>query len=202
MILESIVTTVGVDGRVNVAPMGPVLTNPAAMSAHVGDPGFILRPFEGSTTLKNLLATRRATIHVSDDAELFAHAAIGEIHDVESRVALTPDLHFAVLHQCHRWFQVAIESIVDSPPRYEMTCGIRATSIANPFFGFNRAKHAVIEAAILATRVHLMEPKEIRSQLAALKVPVDKTSGPAERAAYDLLTRTIEQRITENRGGR
>lgn len=202
MILESILTTIGQDGRVNLAPMGPMLTNPAAMSVHDDDPGFILRPYEGSTTLKNLLATRRATIHVCDDVELFARAAIGELHDVESRVSQTSDQQYAVLHQCHRWFQVTIDSVVETPPRYEMTCGLNASAIVNPFFGFNRAKHAVIEAAILATRVHLLEPNEIRSQLAVLKSPAEKTAGPSEQAAFDLLVRTIDRRITEHWGGR
>ena len=33
------------------------------------------------------------------------------------------------------------------------------------FFGFNRAKHAVLEAAILATRVELLPADEILSEL-------------------------------------
>ena len=55
------------------------------------------------------------------------------------------------------------------------------------FFGFNRAKHAVIEAAILATRTAFLPPEEIRAEFERLAVLVDKTGGPAEHAAFDHL---------------
>ncbi|MEO1527499.1 MAG: DUF447 domain-containing protein [Planctomycetota bacterium] len=200
MILESIVSTVATDGRVNLAPMGPLLSHPEAMSNAVGDPGFVLRPFEGSTTFDNLITTRRATIHVSDDAELFAKAAIGELTDTESRVRKTDDGDFATLLNCHRWFRVTVEEVHSTPPRFEMNCVVLESGIEKPFFGFNRAKHAVLEAAILATRVHLLEAEELRTQLAALESPVEKTAGPSERTAFRLLADTIDRRIRECRG--
>jgi hypothetical protein len=54
--------------------------------------------------------------------------------------------------------------------------------------GFNRAKHAVLEAAILATRTHLIPADQIRDEFARLQVIVDKTAGPREREAMALLT--------------
>src|SRR2546430_9636269 len=56
------------------------------------------------------------------------------------------------------------------------------------FLGFNRARHAVLEAAILATRTHLLPAEQIRDELARLQVIVDKTAGPREREAMALLS--------------
>lgn len=211
MILESIVTTVAADGLVNIAPMGPVVTAPAVMQTETGtcDPGFVLRPFEGSTTFENLIATRRATIHVTDDAALFAQAAVGRIDASPSMVRMrsVPDAatvgrtgtpSWAILRHCHRWFAVEITSISDTPPRYEMQCRVVDSAIEAPFFGFNRAKHAVIEAAILATRTHLIAADEVNAQLDALKPLVDKTAGEAEHSAFESLVAEIGIRL--NRG--
>ena len=55
------------------------------------------------------------------------------------------------------------------------------------FIGFNRARHAVLEAAIYATRVHMLAREYLESELARLQVIVDKTAGPDERDAMSLL---------------
>jgi len=55
------------------------------------------------------------------------------------------------------------------------------------FFGFNRAKHAVIEAAILATRAELLPLEQIESEYGKLEVLVNKTGGDQERQAFAFL---------------
>ncbi len=187
MILESIVTTVDEQGRINLAPMGPVVSHPNALSrVDDGDPGFILRPFEGSTTLRNLIQTKRATIHISDDVELFAAAAIGKV-DAEHLVQSGFNRDWKRLKDCHRWFEVEINQIQSTPPRHEMHCRVVRSGLQNPFFGFNRAKHAVLEVAILATRLHLIPAQEVERHLRVFEPMVQKTAGPAERRAFDLL---------------
>jgi hypothetical protein len=101
------------------------------------------------------------------------------------------------LRRCHRWFAVEIESHRQTPPRHEMRCRVVDSALELPFFGFNRAKHAVIEAAILATRTHLLPAAEIRAQVDAWQPLVDKTAGPAEQRAFDLLVREIETRLEQ-----
>lgn len=215
MILESIVTTVAADGQVNIAPMGPVVTSPTAMQNGNGttDPGFVLRPFEGSRTFENLMATRCATIHVTDDAALFSRAAVGRIDASPSLVRMlnvadatsinasqtAPETaSWAILRHCHRWFAVEVTDITESPPRYEMQCRVVDSAIEAPFFGFNRAKHAVIEAAILATRTHLIAADEVHTQLDALRPLIDKTAGQAERSAFESLVTEIGIRLKQN----
>ncbi len=80
-------------------------------------------------------------------------------------------------------------------PRVDMQCRVVRTGIVRPFFGFNRAKHAVIEAAILATRTHVLPPDEIRDEIDRLTPLIDKTGGPAEHTAFEFLRKTIDDRL-------
>ena len=59
------------------------------------------------------------------------------------------------------------------------------------FVGFNRAANAVLEAAIYATRVHLLPRTFIDSELDRLQVIVNKTAGPRELEAMSLLVNFI-----------
>jgi hypothetical protein len=52
----------------------------------------------------------------------------------------------------------------------------------------------VLEAAILATRTHLLPAEEIRQELARLQVIVDKTAGPREREAMAFVTEYVRGR--------
>ncbi|MCC9602545.1 DUF447 family protein [Stieleria sp. JC731] len=201
-------TTIDHAGQVNIAPMGPLVQFPDRLKT-VGDqdPGFLLRPYEGSRTFRNLMQTGRATIHLTDDALLIAKAAIGPIESPErlvGRKAIQTDsstehaeFSHAVLNDCHRWFAVEVESMVQSPPRYEMSCKLLSQAIQGPFIGFNRAKHAVIEAAILATRVGILDDDDIRRQLESLRSPIDKTAGDDEFKAWELIQDYIGQKLSK-----
>ena len=186
MILESIVTTVDDLGRVNLAPMGPRTDDP------IGD-RFTLRPFQSTRTYDNLVATRRAVIHVTDDALLFARAAVGDV-PCDDLVEPVEDGRWWRLRDCHRWFAVSVESVGEGDPRVDMECRVRHSGTVRPFFGFNRAKHAVLETAILATRTHLLEAARIAEEVQRLRPLVDKTGGPDEHQAFDHLCRTIRTR--------
>jgi hypothetical protein len=61
------------------------------------------------------------------------------------------------------------------------------------FFGFNRAKHAVLEAAILATRTQFLPPDRVLAQLGELAPLVEKTGGAAEKRAFAFLRSYVEK---------
>jgi hypothetical protein len=65
------------------------------------------------------------------------------------------------------------------------------------FIGFNRARNAVLETAIVATRTHILPPAEIRADIARLQIIVDKTAGARELEAMALLTDHIENKLAE-----
>lgn len=196
MILESIVTSVDAEGRINIAPMGPHIMS-GSLESGAGEIRFLLRPFTSSRTYANLVETRKGVIHVTDDSQLFAKAAVDAVtsDEVMQRVDRLRNTDWWPLKDCHRWFAVEVESMTDDGLRAEMPCRVVESRIVRPFFGFNRARHAVIEAAILATRTHLIPAFQIHDELARLQPLVDKTGGPAEHAAFDLLKATIDERI-------
>lgn len=197
MILESIVTSVDPHGQVNLTPMGPRVDEAALLTEDAVGIEFILRPFRSSQTYRNVVANGKAVIHVTDDVQLFARSAVDAIEpeEISRRVQRIDQTPWWTLVDCHRWFAVEAQSVSEHEPRVDIPCRVVRAGIGRPFFGLNRAKHAVIEAAILATRTGLLPPDEIREQLGRLQPLVDKTGGAAEHAAFDFLQKTIHDRL-------
>jgi hypothetical protein len=178
MILEGIVTTIAGTGEINIAPMGP----------HV-DPTmdrFVLRPFRTAQTYQNLKAHGEGVLHVTDDVLLLARAAVGR---VEPAPALRPAIKVRgfVLTDACRYYEFRVKSMDDREERTRIEVEVVHTGRLREFFGFNRAKHAVVEAAILATRTDFLPLPEIEAEYRKLSVIVDKTGGPREKEAFAFL---------------
>jgi hypothetical protein len=177
MIIESIVTTVAPDGAVNVAPMG--------VEWNEDGKAIVLKPFLETTTFRNVEATRAAVVNLTDDVLLFARAAISNPSEPVVPAALVRGV---VLEAACSWRELVVRSIDATPPRSRVETETVHRGVRREFLGFNRARHAVLEAAILATRTHLLAPDYIRDEFARLQVIVDKTAGPREHEAMALLT--------------
>jgi hypothetical protein len=158
---------------------------------------FLLRPFLSSRTYQNLVQTGKAVIHVTDDSLLFAQAAVSALStaQIRERVFQVRQTDWWPLLDCHRWFAVEIDSVEYDGPRAKMPCTVIEAQQVRPFFGFNRARHAVIEAAILATRTHLLGSQQIHDEWSRLQPLVEKTGGPAEHQAFELLRAIIDERL-------
>lgn len=189
MIIEGIVTSQNRDSLLNIAPMGPIVDESLTW--------FRLRPFQTSTTFHNLKATRCGVFHVVDDVLLIAQAALNQLPTV---VPTRPAIKISgqVLEEACRWYEFKVETLDDSQERSEIQCRVVHTETLRDFFGFNRAKHAVLEATILATRLHLIPHEQIFAQLKELKVIVDKTAGPREFEAYDLVHSYVHSATTDH----
>ena len=185
-ILEGIVVTLDAAGAANVAPMGPSVDR--AISR------LVLRPCPPSQTYRTLKQTGRGVFHVIDDVELLAHAAIG-MFEVPPQLVPIENWPCPRLDDCCRWFAFRVTSLDDAAERTTIECRVAARGEVRPFFGFNRAKHAVLEAAIHATRIGISSPAEIRSDLSRLAVIVQKTAGEQERRAFAFLEEYIHQRL-------
>jgi hypothetical protein len=186
MILEGIVTTRNPDGTINISPMGPHVD--ASMER------LVLRPYQTSTTYQNLKRTREGVFHVIDDVLLLAQAAVGQ-PDPIPRMIDAPAIDGAILSDACRWYAFRVESLDDRAERTEIIARVIDRGTIRDFFGFNRAKHAVVEAAILATRTAFLPAEEIRREFERLAVPVEKTGGPQEHEAFEFLQRYIEQAL-------
>jgi hypothetical protein len=189
MILEGVVTTLGPTGEVNIAPMGPRLPLPLPASGLVER--FTLRPFRTARTYANLAAHPEGVLHVTDDVLLLARAAIGAL---PSLPPLRPArvVRGVVLVDACRSYEFRISGRDDSQDRAVLEAEVVHTEPGREWLGFNRARHAVLEAAILATRVGILPPAEIEAEFHRLAVLVQKTGGPVEHEAFALLQQHVQ----------
>ena len=181
MILEGIVTTLNPDGSPNIAPMGPRV-----------EPGwrhFVFRPYRTSTTYRNLKLQGQGVLHVTDDVLLLARAAIG--------LSVAPTLRRAqvvdgvILADSCRYYEFRVTELDDRDDRTTVHAETVSEGRHRDLFGLNRAQHAVVEAAILATRLAFLPLDEILADYRRLATLVEKTGGPAEIEAFTLLERFV-----------
>ncbi|NIP85634.1 MAG: DUF447 family protein [Planctomycetales bacterium] len=178
MILEGLMTTLNENGSLNISPMGPIV-DPAMQQ-------LVFRPFQTSTTFANLRRSKVGIFHVTDNAEMLARAAVGEWDREPDTVAATA-VPGRILSDACRWYAVQVASIDERQERAELVTRVVDRGRQRDFLGWNRAQYAVVEAAILATRVHLLPRQQLENDYQRLEVLVEKTGGPAERRAFDLL---------------
>lgn len=178
MIIESIVTTVSASGVVNCAPMG------VEWDPHAEGNTIVLKPFLETATYRNVLATRGAVVNLIDDVRVFARAAISNPDYVTVPAAVVRGV---VLADACSWREVEVRSIDSTPPRSRIETAVVHHGVRREFIGFNRARHAVLETAIYATRVHMLSREFLLSEVDRLQVIVDKTAGPDEFEAMALL---------------
>jgi uncharacterized protein len=184
MILEGIVTTVSPSGEVNIAPMGP--------RVDAGMTRILLRPFPTSQTYRNLKAHGEGVLHVTDDVLLLARAALGPV-DLPPALMPAVVVSGVVLAGACRFCEFRVRSMDESEPRVRIEAEVVHSGRLRDFFGFNRAKHAVVEAAILATRTDFLPLDEIESEYRRFAVIVDKTGGEQEHEAFAFLRRHVER---------
>jgi hypothetical protein len=190
-ILEGLVTTRDEHGKPHLAPMGPevILLDPEhTCGLHFEE--LILKPFETSNTLRNLLRNRVGVFQITDKVEWIARGAIGQ-WDKEPQ--FFPAFHIAgdVLADACSWYEFEIVSTDLTPPRTRLTAKVVHQGMERPFVGYNRAQNAVLEAAILATRYPLLELDFLQAEFQRLEVIVDKTAGPGELEAFRLLKKSL-----------
>jgi uncharacterized protein len=189
VILEGIVTTLAPDGTLNVAPMGPKLGK---------DPSrFVLRPYKTSTTYRNLKARGEGVLHVTDDVLLIARAAIGMLPGLATRPA--SKVRGRIIETTGRYHEFRVVDLEDRSDRTTILIESVNEGHLSDLFGLNRAKHAVIEAAILATRLDFLPLDEVLTEYTKHSILVEKTGGSDERLAFGLLADHV-QAVARMRG--
>ena len=182
MIIESILTTTDQNGIVNYAPMG----------VEWGEETIVIKPFLETTTFHNLKATRVGVVNLTDDVMLFARGATGNVVFPSAPATLVQGV---VLEAACSWREIEVVTIDDTPPRSRIVTKVVHRGFRREFLGFNRARHAVLEAAILATRTHLLPAAEIARDFERLQVIVDKTAGSREAEAMRYLTEFVNAKL-------
>jgi uncharacterized protein len=181
VIVETLVTSLATDGTVNFAPMG----------VEWGEDALVLKPFLETTTFRNVSANGAAVVNLTDDVMLFARAALSDPQFPSGPAQVVKGV---VLEAACSWREVEVVRVDDTPPRSRIETRVVHRGFRREFIGYNRARHAVLEATILATRTHLIPAEFIQSELARLQVIVDKTAGPREQEAMAFVAEHVRGR--------
>jgi uncharacterized protein len=178
MIRETILTTVDGDGRVHIAPIGIIADGE----------GWIIAPFRPSTTLDNLTAVPFAVANYTDDVRIFAGCLTGRSAwpTTASDNVPVPRLAGALAHA-----ELAVVDVTEHEQRPRFHCAVVHHRSHAPFTGFSRAKAAVVEAAILVSRLHLLPREKLEAEIAYLAIAVEKTAGAEDKEAWAWLTEAI-----------
>lgn len=176
MIIEGLLTTIDEDGMPHVAPLGPVVDEALTQ--------WTLRPFQSSTTFRLLRDNPVGIFHVVDDILPVVQTALNMPHQLEFRPH--PDGGAIITSAC-RWFRLEITDWDVTSERAEASAGMHSRGQIRDFWGWNRAKHAILEATILATRLHLLDRSQLELDLAKHEATVKKTAGSRELHAWKIL---------------
>jgi uncharacterized protein len=176
-ILETIVTTMGPEG-VHLVPFGLIADGE----------DYVVAPFRPSPTIANLEGHPFLAAAAPHDVRVIAGCVTGRrdwptvpCERIEGE-RLGPAF-------AHGEFEVV--EAADDPVRPRFRCRLLHHAVHRPFLGYNRAQGAVIEAAILSTRLHLLPPEKVTAEMAYLAIAVSKTAGPAEREAWDWIEKKV-----------
>jgi hypothetical protein len=184
-LLETVMTTIGSGGTVNCAAMG----------VRWGEEELVFWPFEGTRTLRNLRAHGEAVVHLTDDVLLFVQAALGHPQPPMRPASVVSG---SVIEGTGGWREVVVTEIApsdDDLARFRVRARVVAAGTGpHPSAGLCRARFAVVEASIAASRLRWLGAERVQAELDRLQELVDKTGGPGERAAMDYVRRHVAER--------
>jgi uncharacterized protein len=181
LVREAIVTTRSPSGEPHIAPMG----------ATVIEGGYLLQPFRPSRVLDNLSSTRIGVVNFTDDVRLFAGIVVGRRVPVDVRKATIiecPRLADALSHD-----EITVERIEDDPARPRIFCKTYHSEGHTRFLGLNRAKAAVLEAAVLVSRLSTLPDDQVDAEMGWLAVAIEKTAGEAELEAWGWMVEAVAE---------
>lgn len=185
MIFETIIVSTDTDGIAHVTPFGV---------KHEGEL-IVISPFKPSKTLSNIVATKSATMNLTDDVRVFA----GALTKRQPWTLLPANqLSGFRLETCLNHVELSLVEVREDEQRPQLVMQPVETQHHAAFKGFNRAQAAVIELAVLASRLHMLPAEKIQSELKYLQIAIDKTAGERELEAWGWLNDKINTYYEEN----
>ena len=172
---ETIVTTKNLDNSVKVSPLGIYIDRNILK----------IRPFKPSASLDNILRNKSGVINYIDDVRIFASCIIKKKINIDFLETNTIDcfrIKDAVSHT-----EFIVENIDEDSKRPTIICKPVNEEIHRMYYGFNRAKSAVIELCILASRLGIIDNKKIDDEIKYLQIAINKTAGSNEAEAWEWL---------------
>lgn len=173
-IVETIVTTTDAAGKAHIAPLGLI---------EDGD-SWIIAPFKPSRTLDNLNANPFAVASHTGDVRVFAGCVTGRRDWPTVPADEVPGVRLA--DAVSHW-ELAVGNVTDDPQRPRFHCKVVHAASHAVWSGYNRAEAAVLELAVLTTRLAMLPPEKIDAELKYLEIAISKTAGPRELEAWGWL---------------
>jgi uncharacterized protein len=188
-IRECIVTTADSGGKVHIAPLGIIAEKD----------GWVIAPFRPSITLDNLAAVPFAVASYTDDVRVFAGCLTGrkDWPTVVVDGCPVPRIEAALAHSV-----LQVVTVQDNGVRPRHFCRVVEERTHAPFTGFNRAKAAVLELAILVSRLGMLPREKIEAEIAYLTIAIEKTAGPEEKEAWGWLMQRVDDHFATTDAGR
>lgn len=185
MIFETIITSIDTTGKAHVTPFGVRME---------GD-YVVISPFKPSTTLENILATKHAVMNLTDDVRVFAGALTN--HKAWQLLEANKVKGFR-LSDCLAHVELKLAEVREDASRPQLVMEKICEENHRPFKGFNRAQAAVIELAVLVSRLHMLPREKIDNELNYLQIAIDKTAGERELEAWGWLREKINRYYLES----
>jgi hypothetical protein len=178
MIYETIVTTINPQGSAHTTPFG----------LRVRDGLVIISPYKPSATLENILVTGHAVLNMTDDVRVFAGALTGR-----KAWSLTPaeKIHGFRLVDTLAHKELKLVKVEDDEIRPQLFLEVVYEAQHASFQGFNRAQAAVIELAVLVSRLKRLPMEKIQQEMDYLRIAIEKTAGERELEAWSWLTEAV-----------
>ena len=178
-IIETIVTTSNAAGEVHIAPLGLIVEADA----------MIVAPFKPSRSLDNLRENPFACASHTDDVRVFAGGVTGR---KSWPLTKTANGRGARLQGCVSHTELVVTKVIEDADRPRFICRVETHEQHRPWHGWNRAQSAVIEGAILVSRLHMLPAEKIENEVAYLGIAISKTAGPVEIEAWGWLMERVE----------
>ena len=191
MIFETIITTQDTAGTPHVTPFG-VRYEGAKENIRI-----VISPYKPSTTLDNILATKLAVMNLTDDVRVFAGALTGR---QPWQLMPANKIKACRLVDCLAHVELELLEVRDDATRPQLIMQKVFEKNHKSFQGFNRAQAAVLELAVLVSRLHLLPKEKISTEMQYLQIAIDKTAGEREIEAWRWLQERVENFYTEQNG--
>jgi hypothetical protein len=187
LIFETIVTSLNADGSAHAAPFG----------VRERDGQVLIAPFRPSASLDNLLREKTAVLNLTDDVRIFAGSLTGRR---DWAVRRAEKINGCVLEGALAHRELRLVEVIEDDTRPQLFFEVVHEVNHLPFKGFNRAQAAVIEVAVLVSRLHMLLPDKIDAELQYLTIAMEKTAGEREWQAWGWLMEKIENFHAEQTG--
>lgn len=187
MIYETIISTVNLSGQPHVTPFG----------VQRKDDLYVIAPFKPSVTLENIISTQSAIMNLTDDVRVFAGAIA---HKQSYELLPASQLAGFRLANTLAHHELQLVELIEDEERPRLMMKSVHHEMHQPFSGFNRAQAAVIELAVLASRLNRLPKEKILSERAYLQIAMEKTAGEREWQAWQWLVEKMDTFYAEQAG--